>query len=57
VNGVKCLSFDEVLCLKDSTIVIVANMQPDEIVRQLIEFHFPFISTDDHIYGFFMINS
>jgi len=44
-DGVKCLSFDELSNMKDSTLVIVANWQPDEIAEQLSEAGFPFVTT------------
>jgi len=45
IDGVKCLSFDELLEMKDSTLAIVANMQPNAITEQLSKAEFPFVAT------------
>jgi hypothetical protein len=51
-NKVLCVTFDELAKIKDDTLVIVANKYPSEIVNQLNEAGFPYITTKqdfDHI--------
>ncbi|MDR2731978.1 MAG: glycosyltransferase [Fibromonadaceae bacterium] len=48
-NGVKCLSFEELLKVKEDTLVIVANRMPEAIVEQLNASHFPFVTTKQQI--------
>ncbi|MDR0516769.1 MAG: glycosyltransferase [Fibromonadaceae bacterium] len=50
VNNIKCLSFDGLLKIKDNTIVIVANRQPDAIMEQLKEACFPVVISDLDVY-------
>jgi len=49
VDGVKCLSFDELLEMKNKTLVIVAKEQPDDITEQLGKANFPFITTKQEL--------
>jgi len=51
IDGIKCISFDELSEIKDNTLVIVANMQPNTITEQLSKASFPFVIIKQELNG------
>jgi glycosyltransferase involved in cell wall biosynthesis len=49
LDGIPCLSFEELLKIKDDTLVIVAASTPAEILEQLRNAKFPLVTTKQEI--------